>query len=57
MGTGVNKVADTAIGAAIDRIEDLRFLRGRGIYVGDLQRADGGHNVSGSKAVVAVIPA
>lgn len=43
MDTGVNKVANTAIGAPIERIEDLRFLRGRGIYVGDLHRADVAH--------------
>ena len=31
------------IGSAVTRIEDRRFLRGRGIYVGDLNRADALH--------------
>ena len=26
------------IGSPVERIEDLRFLRGRGEYVGDIQR-------------------
>ena len=29
---------NSLIGAPIERVEDLRFLRGRGIYVGDLRR-------------------
>jgi carbon-monoxide dehydrogenase large subunit len=41
----VNQVANAAIGAAIERVEDLRFLRGRGTYVGDLQCADVAHAV------------
>jgi carbon-monoxide dehydrogenase large subunit len=28
------------IGAPIERVEDLRFLRGRGEYVADLARAE-----------------
>ena len=30
--------ANALIGAGIERLEDLRFLRGRGTYVGDLRR-------------------
>src|SRR5262245_1870593 len=29
---------NTYIGAPIERVEDVRFLRGRGEYVGDIQR-------------------
>ena len=29
---------DTCIGSPLERIEDLRFLRGRGQYVDDLKR-------------------
>ena len=34
------KVRNSLIGAAIERREDLRFLRGRGTYVADLTRPD-----------------
>jgi carbon-monoxide dehydrogenase large subunit len=36
---------NTLVGAAVERREDLRFLRGRGIYVGDLQRENQLHAV------------
>ncbi len=34
------KEKNTLIGAHVERLEDLRFLRGKGIYVGDLTRPD-----------------
>ena len=33
------KTVNAFIGSPIERLEDLRFLRGRGQYVGDLARA------------------
>ena len=36
---------NSLIGAPIERVEDLRFLRGRGIYVGDLRRDNVVHAV------------
>ena len=33
-------VVNALIGAPVERREDLRFLRGQGIYVGDLTRDD-----------------
>ncbi len=34
------RIGNTFIGSPVERIEDLRFLRGRGEYVDDLVRAD-----------------
>ena len=31
---------NTYIGAAVERVEDLRFLRGRGEYIGDVTRPE-----------------
>jgi carbon-monoxide dehydrogenase large subunit len=39
------KPVNSLIGAAVERVEDLRFLRGRGIYVGDLRRENLVHAV------------
>ena len=39
------RAGNRLIGAAIERFEDLRFVRGQGIYVGDIVRADLGHAV------------
>jgi carbon-monoxide dehydrogenase large subunit len=36
---------NSLIGAAVERIEDLRFLRGRGTYVGDVPAPDALHAV------------
>ena len=35
---GMQKSGNRLIGAALERFEDLRFLRGQGIYVADLVR-------------------
>lgn len=37
--------ANSYIGAAVNRLEDHRFLTGRGIYAGDLSREDTLHAV------------
>src|SRR3954451_23513789 len=37
---GAMAAVNSWIGAAIERREDLRFLRGAGTYVGDLKRAN-----------------
>ena len=34
------KDKNTLIGSHVERLEDLRFLRGKGTYVGDLTRPD-----------------
>src|SRR5262245_47094004 len=41
--TTVMKRINTFIGSPIERVEDLRYLRGRGQYVGDLVRAGQWH--------------
>src|SRR5690349_14035509 len=45
------KKLNTYVGAAIERVEDLRFLRGRGCYVDDLAREDQWHAVVVRSAV------
>ena len=37
-GTGEAQHPNTYVGAPIERVEDLRFLRGRGCYLDDLSR-------------------
>ena len=37
------RLVNTYIGAPVERVEDLRFLTGRGTYVADLQRPDQWH--------------
>jgi carbon-monoxide dehydrogenase large subunit len=44
-GPDVNKIINTLIGAPMERLEDERFLRGRGTFVGDLLSADMLHAV------------
>ena len=34
------RTVNSLIGSAVERLEDLRFLRGRGQYVDDLARKD-----------------
>jgi carbon-monoxide dehydrogenase large subunit len=41
----VNKIINSLIGAPIERLEDERFLRGRGTFVGDLLSGDTLHAV------------
>ncbi len=41
----MNKTINTLIGAPIERLEDERFLRGRGTFVGDLLKPDTLHAV------------
>jgi hypothetical protein len=38
-GTGKIPRPNTYVGAPVERVEDLRFLRGRGTYVDDLRRS------------------
>ena len=45
------KKLNTYVGAPIERVEDLRFLRGRGCYVDDLARDDQWHAVMVRSAV------
>ncbi len=44
-GPDVSKILNTLIGAPIERLEDPRFLRGRGTFVGDLVADDMLHAV------------
>src|SRR5947209_835759 len=42
---------NTFIGSPVERVEDLRFLRGRGQYVGDLDRPGQWHAAIGRSPV------
>jgi aerobic carbon-monoxide dehydrogenase large subunit len=49
--TGSGGRSNTYIGAPVERVEDLRFLRGRGEYIDDIQRDGQWHAVIFRSAV------
>src|SRR5262245_17866042 len=49
--TGIPARGNTYIGAPVERVEDLRFLRGRGEYIDDVQRDGQWHAVIFRSAV------